>query len=289
MEQHTQVLASTIILLNRILKLPETSSTKKEENIPLRLVSGLVPNIVKILKWKQAMSEVIHHSLESLIIFINNESTKNFLTRFSVKANVTEDLIKLSELYKDDFEITKMINIIIYQFAKSSEEAALKLCDNKVITNIILNVSSNQEEQASKKQMYIQYLNTLADIPITSQKILEEGGLQHILKFIQLDNAQQSKLKPHLVKQEDIDEQIYSLDISIQEPDQDQQEALAGSSETSCIEILRKLMSNSPDFIQKHMNEELINEVLLYLRLFSDERDQAISALRIISYLADDQ
>lgn len=60
------------------------------------------------------MSEVIHHTLESLIIFINNESTKSDLTRFAIKANVTEDLIKLSEIYKSNQEITKMINIIIF-------------------------------------------------------------------------------------------------------------------------------------------------------------------------------
>lgn len=108
------MLASTIIVLNRILKLPETSSSKKEDNIPLKLVSGLVPNIIKILKWKSNMPEVIFHSLESLIIFINNETTKNDLTRLAVKANVTEDLMKLSDIYKDNIEITKMINSLIF-------------------------------------------------------------------------------------------------------------------------------------------------------------------------------
>lgn len=53
--------------------------------------------------------------------------------------------------------------------------------------------------------------------------------------------------------------------------------------------MLRKLMNNSPDFIQKFMDESLINETLLYLRLYSDDREQAISALRIINMLIDDQ
>lgn len=285
MEFHEQTLASTIIVLNRILRLPETSSTKKEDNIPLRLVGGLVPNIIKILKWKQQMPEVIYHALESLIIFISNESTKTDMTKLSVKANVTEDLMKLSDIYKDNHEITKMINSLIFQFAKSSEEAAFKLSDNKIVSNIIKSVNASKDEQAVNKQRYLEYLNTLADIPKTSQKIVEEGGLQYLLKFIQEENAQKSALKPKLVKQEDIDDQIYDLDLNICDAEQEEQEKAPKPIETGCIEILRKLMSNNPDFIKKHMNEKLIKEILLYLRLYADERDQAISALRIINML----
>lgn len=92
------------------------------------------------------MPEVIFHSLESLIIFINNETTKNDLTRLAVKANVTEDLMKLSDIYKDNIEITKMINSLIFQFAKSSEEAAFKLSDNKIVSNLIKRVNNAKDE-----------------------------------------------------------------------------------------------------------------------------------------------
>jgi len=49
---HERLLASTIIVLNRILKLPETSQSKKEDNIPLKLVEGLVTKLIRIIKWK---------------------------------------------------------------------------------------------------------------------------------------------------------------------------------------------------------------------------------------------
>ena len=54
-----------------------------------------------------------------------------------MRSNVTEDLLKLADIYKDNIEFTRMINYLIFSFAKYSDEAANRLRENNIVSNIM--------------------------------------------------------------------------------------------------------------------------------------------------------
>lgn len=60
------------------------------------------------------------------------------------------------------------------------------------------------------------------------------------------------------------------------------------NSQSNSVEILRKLMRNS-DLVEKSMNENLIKELLLFLRLYAKNKSLAISALRVINTCVNDE
>jgi hypothetical protein len=64
-------------------------------------------------------------------------------------------------------------------------------------------------------------------------------------------------------------------------------ESLQKKNDLSIVEILRKLLNCSEEF-EKYINEDLILQILLFLRLQSTNRDLVISALRVIAKVLDD-
>jgi len=57
--------------------------------------------------------------------------------------------------------------------------------------------------------------------------------------------------------------------------------------ESNSVEILRKLLRNS-ELVEKNINEKLIKELLLFLRLYAKNKNLAISALRVINSCVND-
>lgn len=98
--------------------------------------------------------------------------------------------MKLSDVYKDDIAITKMINKLFFAFAKSSDEAAFKLSENKIVTNILKKIRMKESDKDARKRN-LEYLSTLADIPKTADKIVEQDGLQFLQAYIQEENLQE--------------------------------------------------------------------------------------------------
>lgn len=54
------------------------------------------------------------------------------------------------------------------------------------------------------------------------------------------------------------------------------------------MEILRKLLENVNDF-HRVLPNEMLREILLFLRLYSENRELAISSLRILLICCDDE
>jgi len=60
--------------------------------------------------------------------------------------------MKLSDIYKDNIEITKLINYLIFSFAKYSEEAAFRLTDNKIVSNIMKNMNKKSTSEGQETE-----------------------------------------------------------------------------------------------------------------------------------------
>lgn len=61
MEEHERILSDCLIVLKRVIQLPETASNdkKSKENIPNKLVAILMPCLLQILTDKQEMKTAV--------------------------------------------------------------------------------------------------------------------------------------------------------------------------------------------------------------------------------------
>lgn len=84
--EHERILSDTLIILKRILLLPENGMIDRnvKEDVPKKLVNNLLPNLILIIKWKTDMKEVMVHALDCLKVFTNNENTKEGSIKLSV-------------------------------------------------------------------------------------------------------------------------------------------------------------------------------------------------------------
>jgi hypothetical protein len=156
--------------------------------------------------------------LDCFLIFIDNESSKADAINLAVKSNVTEDLIKLGEIYKNNKDITRMVNQLIVMFAKELEDAATQISENRIVANILTTVKEKTGAQTVEdRQRNFEYLNTLADIPNAAEKIIQTEGIGFLQKYIKDECQRVPESKRHLVDADKIDEHIYELDLQVLE------------------------------------------------------------------------
>ncbi|KAL4491936.1 hypothetical protein ABPG72_008357 [Tetrahymena utriculariae] len=308
--EHERILADTLVILKKVLLLPENASTDKnvKEDVPKKLVNNLLPNLILIIKWKTDMKEVIVNSLDCLKIFTNNENTKQGSIKLAVQSNIQEQLTILKDIYKDDYKMVKTINNLYFLFAKVVGEFANSLQKTSMVSNLVKLFQSKQAQNKNEVKRNLEYLNNLAEIPSTAKTIIEQGGIKFIQNYLKEENKDTKKT--FLADSEGIEEHVYNLAEG--HDDQDEEEEIhaenreeelrkeesqletyntqAGSKEPSNpVEILRKLIQNHTEELQKFINHEIILEVLKYLRLQAHNKDAVFATLRVLQSCAEEE
>ncbi|EAS03305.2 hypothetical protein TTHERM_00537400 (macronuclear) [Tetrahymena thermophila SB210] len=308
--EHERILADSLVILKKVLLLPENASTDKnaKEDVPKKLVNNLLPNLILIIKWKTDMKEVIVNSLDCLKIFTNNENTKQGSIKLAVQSNIQEQLTILKDIYKDDYKMVKTINNLYFLFAKVVGEFANSLQKTSMVSNLVKLFQSKQAQNKTEVKRNLEYLNNLAEIPSTAKTIIEQGGIKFIQNYLKEENKDTKKT--FLAESEGIEEHVYNLADG--NDDQDEEEEIhaenreeelrkeesqletyntqAGSKEPSNpVEILRKLIQNHTEELQKFINQEIILEVLKYLRLQAQNKDAVFATLRVLQSCAEEE
>ncbi|KRX04110.1 Armadillo-type fold [Pseudocohnilembus persalinus] len=281
-QHHEEILSNTIRILNKMIEQTENIFID-DENPVFPISSGLQPQLHLMLKYKIEANEVINSALDSFIILFNNYRVKNQTMKKCQERNFTEDLYKLAQHYQETLKkqhYTSFIKEIVLKFQKQDPNKPQK------------------KETLEEKQLKLQNLSYLADLSKNSDNFITDQDLEYLLKKLKEVNAEIKAENPHkgkLYQEENLEDFIYDLqylfsDLAKQEhpnidfldEDEKKEQQIQLNNQQNIIDILRKITTNENQ-VNKFASENLIKEVLRYLRMKQENRDIVISALRFLN------
>ena len=126
---------------------------------------------------------------------MNNEKTKDEVVKKCVEAGIIENLTECLERFKEEPEITQVVNKLIFGLTKASAKVAEKLTEKNFVKNLIRETKAALREGtedlvavASTKQN-LECLAVLADVGQTAEKIALEGGVDFAVSILKRENA----------------------------------------------------------------------------------------------------
>ena len=132
---------------------------------------------------------------------MNNDLTRDKVITEAIKNDVIDTLEDISDKYKDDSEITRAANKLLYTLAKTSPVIVEKLGKKDFVKNLIKETKAISKEANNNREAYnlanqnLECLSVLADIQQTADKISNEGGIPLAIGIVKLLNKA-NKEKP---------------------------------------------------------------------------------------------
>lgn len=241
-------------------------------------------SLIKVLLERNNFKEAVMSVSEVLSGLVSNEECKKEMIKSFQDYNIAPVLNGLLEKYKEEPPVMKPLNKLAAAMSVQSKTMASKLNQGSLVKSMVKDLKNSLKEQdlpetiESMKEC-IESISALAEVSQNMSYIVEEGVTDILIASLKKENIKAEETQDAV----DIEKAAYDLDIEDNIEIRREEEESVGV--TTNIMMLLEKITEDEENLEKVGKDELLEELLNTLKMFGNEKQIALSALRNIRNL----